>query len=199
MDWKRTKFSRWKSGDFTITEIESIDRPYQLDVIDESPIAFPSLRQAQQVAGLKHELNLSRQENIELRAQMNARNGHNGSALTLVEATRQLARLNARSWENEPPEEEDAATQQQRLAADGLAEQGMTEHAAETTFALDDHGHHSIPAVIPSQELSLVDSAEVDTIAARLLEVMAKNSNGNGRAPRIFAEPTVGPHAKGLT
>jgi len=28
MDWKRTKFSRWKSGDFTITEVESIDRPY---------------------------------------------------------------------------------------------------------------------------------------------------------------------------
>ena len=76
-----------------------------------------------------------------------------------------------------------------------------------TSFDLDDVGQRGIPVATPSREPSIVDSAAVDAIAARLLDVMAKNTKGNGRVPRIFAEDDESPvamlearpHAKGPT
>jgi hypothetical protein len=198
MQWKKSRFFRWQSGDYSISEIEQAadGRRFQLDTIDCSPEFYLSLREAQQVAALKNELDLARQENITLRAQMDARNGHNGSALTLVEAIRQPATIGLPLQDGTPwPEECDYSGKEDDRSI------------AETAFAPCDPGQRGTPIATPSQEPSIVDSAEVDAIAARLLDVMAKNTNGNGRAPRIFAEDDESPlallearpHAKGPT
>jgi hypothetical protein len=117
MNWSRKKFSRWTSGDFTITEIEATDgRPYQLDSLDASPEFFQTLHEAQALARLKHQLALTQEENANLRKELSARNAPAASAITLVRAIRQPG-----------PQQEDEATRHQRLAGECQAEQGMAQ------------------------------------------------------------------------
>jgi len=178
MNWSRKKFSRWTSGDFTITEIEATDgRPYQLDSVDTSPEFFQTLREAQGVARLKHQLALSQEENANLRKELSARNAPATSAITLVRAIRQPV-----------PQQEDEATRQQRLADEWQAEQGMAEFDSpdeDPGFDDADPPLQSMTDTVlncgedgrgaPRRPISTPENPEADAIAAELLSVMARN------------------------
>jgi len=117
MNWLRKTFSRRTSGNFTITEIEATDgRRYQLDSLDTSPEFFQTLREAQGVARLKHQLALTPEENANLRKELSARNAPATFAIALVRAIRQPV-----------PQQEDGATRQQPLGDEWQAEQGMAQ------------------------------------------------------------------------
>jgi hypothetical protein len=179
MNWSRKKFSRWTSGDFTITEIEATDgRPYQLDSLDTSPEFFQTLREAQGVARLKHQLALTQAENANLRKELSAHNAPATSAITLVRAIRQHG-----------PQQEDEATRQQRLADEWQAEQGVAEFDSSWP---DEGGFDATDPDPPLQSMTdtVIDRAipenpEADAIAAELIEVMDRNEHRERALPSL--------------
>jgi hypothetical protein len=182
MIWNKHRFTKWTAGNFAITETIEDQGAFRLDVGDAPPQYFDLLDKAKRQAKILNDLAVIRAENERLRTELAAlRNGHANSATTLVRATRQPGTV------EHLPLPEDFG-----LQSNGSPwpdeEHGDVPFAAEETIL--DHADRGpdgrgIPKT-PAKGSAPADSPEVQAIAAKLNEVMQKNSNS--RQPRIFAE-----------
>ena len=79
MNWKKTRLSisRWETTGFRITETTELDgRPFTMEYLNEEgqePMAFSTLKEAQDSAQLHNELFLAREEVQRLRTELNER------------------------------------------------------------------------------------------------------------------------------
>jgi hypothetical protein len=82
MQWKKTRIvmNSWQDGDYRILENpeEALETRFRLDSFanpNEDAEFFPTLKAAQHAATLRNELDLLRQDNLRLRAELDQRNG----------------------------------------------------------------------------------------------------------------------------
>lgn len=81
MEWKRSRIviNRWEAHGFRISETRELDGPpFTLEVLhepDQEPIGFDALDTAKAHADLLNELQLTREDNARLRAELETKNG----------------------------------------------------------------------------------------------------------------------------